>query len=417
MNASPASRIAIDAPTVLSVRNVSKTFAIPDHKISALKEVVLHPFRRIEYRRLEALNDVSFDIRKGEFFGIVGRNGSGKSTLLKIMASIYRADSGDVLLAGRLAPFIELGVGFDPELNARENILLNGVMMGLTPKEARSRMDAVVEFAELEDFVELKLKNYSSGMLVRLAFSVMIQADADILLIDEVLAVGDAAFQQKCSDVFHGLKDQGKTIILVTHDMASVETFCDRALLIEEGTMRHIGDPEEVGRRYMRMNFDEERGRTTSRDPGEEQYVHLVEASLRDAANEAVTNLEVGQPIVIDATLEALQTIERPIIGLLFTNEDGVRVFGTTEPLYDSDTVPDADNQLVPGTRFRVAATFENKLTRGRYTVGCFVAREVNHFDFPLAAMRLVDFVVFGTDDSAGVFRAEGELGVEVVDP
>ena len=254
-------------------------------------------------------------------------------------------------------------------------------------------------------------------MLVRLAFSVMIQADADILLIDEVLAVGDASFQQKCVGRLPrhaGRKARRSSWSPTT--WPAVETFCHRAMLIEHGTVRHIGDPEEVGRRYMRMNFDEERGRKVSRDPGEEQYVHLVEASLRDGDGTSVTNLEVGQPIIIDATLEALQTIERPIIGLLFTNEDGVRVFGTTEPLYDSSVIPDNENLLSPGTRFKVSATFENKLTTGRYTVGCFVAREVNHFDFPLAAMRLVDFIVFGTDDSAGVFRAEGNLGIEVVD-
>ena len=397
---------------MVSVRDVKKSFNIPDHKISALKELALHPFRRVGYRTLDALGGVSFDVRQGEFFGIVGRNGSGKSTLLKIMSSIYRADSGDVFLAGRMAPFIELGVGFDPELNARENIVLNGVMMGLTPQDARSRVDAVIDFAELDQFAELKLKNYSSGMLVRLAFSAMIQADADVLLIDEVLAVGDASFQQKCSDVFHNLKDQGKTIILVTHDMASVETFCDRAVLIEEGTVRYIGDPEEVGRRYLRMNFDEERGRPVARDPGEETYVHLVEGNLIDDAGETVRNLEIGQPINVHAVLEAQQTIERPIIGLLFTNENGVRVFGSTEPLFG----PDEDRSLEPGARFEVNATFENKLTKGRYTVGCFVAREVNHFDFPLAAMRLVDFVVFGVDEDAGVFTPDSHLEVRLVD-
>ncbi|MCB0828644.1 MAG: ABC transporter ATP-binding protein [Solirubrobacterales bacterium] len=412
MSGLPPSRISSDAPVAVSVRDLRKSFSIPDQKVSSLKELALHPFRRIEFRTLEALGGVSFEVRKGEFFGIVGRNGSGKSTLLKIISSIYRSDSGDVHLAGRMAPFIELGVGFDPELNARENIVLNGVMMGLTPRDARSRVDAVIGFAELEPFAELKLKNYSSGMLVRLAFAAMIQADADVLLIDEVLAVGDASFQQKCSDVFHNLKDQGKTIILVTHDMASVETFCDRALLIEEGTVRHIGDPEEVGRRYLRMNFDEERGRPVTRDPGEETYVHLVEGSLKSDAGDTIQNLEVGQPINVEAVLEARQTIPRPIVGLLFTNEDGVRAFGGTEPLFG----PDEDLTLEPGTRFTVNATFENKLTKGRYTVGCFVAREVNHFDFPMAAMRLVDFVVYGVDDAAGVFTPDGEIEVGLVD-
>ena len=347
MSAKPPSRISADAPVVVSVSGVSKSFSIPDHKITALKELALHPFRRVEYRTLDALDGVSFEIRQGEFFGIVGRNGSGKSTLLKIMSSIYRADSGDVFIAGRTAPFIELGVGFDPELNARENVVLNGVMLGLTPREARARVDAVIDFAELPQFEELKLKNYSSGMLVRLAFSAMIQSDADVLLIDEVLAVGDASFQQKCSDVFHNLRDQGKTIVLVTHDMASVETFCDRAILIEEGTVRHIGDPEEVGRRYLRMNFDEERGASVTRDPGEETYVRLVEGALKDDAGKTIKNLEIGQPIHVKAVLEAQQTIERPVVGLLFTNEDGVRVFGSTEPLFDSDE----NRPLEPGDR------------------------------------------------------------------
>ena len=174
-------------------------------------------------------------MRRGEFFGIVGRNGSGKSTLLKILASIYRADAGTIRMAGRPAPFIELGVGFNLELSARENVILNGVMMGLSQREARRRLDAVLDFAELEEFVDLKLKNYSSGMLVRLAFSVMIQAEADILLIDEVLAVGDAAFQQKCRDVFLEMRDSDRTVVLVTHDMTAVQSYCHRAMLLDDG--------------------------------------------------------------------------------------------------------------------------------------------------------------------------------------
>src|SRR4029453_1974709 len=180
---------------------------------------IVRPFAGRDYREVDALDGVSFEVRQGEFFGIVGRNGSGKSTLLKILASIYRADAGTVRMDGRPAPFIELGVGFDPELTARENVVLNGVMMGLSRREAQRRLDAVLDFGELGEFVELKLKNYSSGMMVRLAFAVMMQADPDILLIDEVLAVGDAAFQQKCADAFREMRDTGKTIVLVTHDM------------------------------------------------------------------------------------------------------------------------------------------------------------------------------------------------------
>ena len=173
-------------------------------------------------------------MQPGEFFGIAGRNGSGKSTLLKCMAGIYQAD-GDIWVRGRLSTFIELGVGFNPDLAARDNVVMNGIMLGLTPREARKRFDSVIEFAELEEFKDLKLKNYSSGMHVRLAFSVAIQVDADILMIDEVLAVGDAAFQQKCFDVFNDLRERGSTIIFVTHDMGALQRFCDRALLLERG--------------------------------------------------------------------------------------------------------------------------------------------------------------------------------------
>src|SRR3954452_4044183 len=242
----------------IEVQDLHKSFRIPTNRVDSLKERVVHPFAARGHRQLHALDGVSFEVRQGEFFGIVGRNGSGKSTLLKLLASIYRADAGTIRMAGRLAPFIELGVGFNHDLTARENVVLNGVMMGLTPGEMRRRLDAVIEFAELGEFADLKLKNYSSGMLVRLAFAVMMEADADILLIDEVLAVGDASFQQKCADAFRQMKAQGKTIVLVTHEMATVEAYCHRAMLISEGRVQHIGDPGAVGRDYLRLNFEGE---------------------------------------------------------------------------------------------------------------------------------------------------------------
>src|SRR5215208_1433643 len=198
----------------------------------------MHPFRRSTYDRFDALDEVSFAIERGEFFGIVGRNGSGKSTLLKCLAGIYRADSGSIYVDGRVSTFIELGVGFNSDLAARDNVLINGVMLGLSPREALARYDSVIDFAELREFEDLKLKNYSSGMQVRLAFSVMIQVDADVLLIDEVLAVGDVAFQQKCFDVFNRLRDEG------------------RALLIERGEVLTIGKPDEVAAEYVDVSFD-----------------------------------------------------------------------------------------------------------------------------------------------------------------
>src|SRR6266480_1658768 len=245
------------APVAIETRNVYKRFRIPMNRILSLKERAAHPFAKCEFREIDALHDVSFDIRAGEFFGIVGRNGSGKSTLLKILASIYKADRGRIRMRGRPAPFIELGVGFDQELAAHENVVLNGVMMGLTRKEARQRLDSVLDFAELRDFAHLKMKNYSSGMLVRLAFSVMVHSPrTDILLIDEVLAVGDASFQEKCSEAFRGMRKDGRTVVLVTHEMKAVLENCDRAMAIQDGAVTFLGDPDDAAKEYLRLNFE-----------------------------------------------------------------------------------------------------------------------------------------------------------------
>jgi ABC-type polysaccharide/polyol phosphate transport system ATPase subunit len=237
------------------VDGVHKRFEIPRERVSTLKERALHPFRRGATDRLLALRGVSFSVSPGEFFGIVGRNGSGKSTLLKCLAGIYRVDNGQIYVNGRMSTFIELGVGFNPDLPARDNAMLNATMLGLSPREARHRFDSVIDFAELGEFVDLKIKNYSSGMLVRLAFAVMIHVDAEILLIDEVLAVGDAAFQQKCYEEFERIRRSGATVLFVTHDMSAVQRFCDRALLLEHGRVVELGDPEQVGNRYLELNF------------------------------------------------------------------------------------------------------------------------------------------------------------------
>ncbi|MGH3265253.1 MAG: ABC transporter ATP-binding protein, partial [Trebonia sp.] len=265
----------VDGPVAIEVHGVGKSFRIPEHRVDSLKERAAHPFTRAEYKRLDALREISFDVHRGEFFGIVGRNGSGKSTLLKILASIYRADAGRVRMAGRVAPFIELGVGFNPEMTARENVTLNGVLFGLTRRESQRMLDDVLEFAELREFAELKIKNYSSGMMVRLAFAIMVQADADVMLIDEVLAVGDAAFGQKCMDVFYERRDAGKTIVLVTHDMTTVQDMCDRAVVIHDGEMQYCGDPEQAAMRYFRLNFAGGAVGTGGADPAADRPVAL----------------------------------------------------------------------------------------------------------------------------------------------
>jgi ABC-type polysaccharide/polyol phosphate transport system ATPase subunit len=396
------------APVVVEARDLGKTFRLPLHRVTSLKERALHPFSRGEYRELHALRDVSFDIHKGEFFGIVGRNGSGKSTLLKILASIYGADRGSIRIAGTVAPFIELGVGFNLELTARENVVLNGVMMGLRPEEAAKRLDAVLEFAELEEFVDLKLKNYSSGMLVRLAFSVMIQAEADIMLIDEVLAVGDAAFQQKCIDVFREMRAGGRTIVLVTHDMATVQSFCHRAMLVHDGEIKFVGDPEEVGRRYFRLNFS---GHTNHPHyEGEvipDVHAGLIDVHLENSAGERIDEVEFGDPIRFSATFEAQEELNQPVFGFHFKNADGVGVFGFNQTLDVSDGRPDC---LGRGERVTVRGTIENPLMPGRYFVSCWVSRNRNASDIAFQVVHLLDFVVFGQRPGPGVVNVPAEI-------
>lgn len=233
-------------PPAIDVTGVSKAFLIPHDRRLRLKEYFAHPLQRTTYERNQTLQDVTFEVETGEFFGIIGANGCGKSTLLKILARIYRADSGVVRVNGKLSAFIELGVGFNFELSARENIEINGMLLGLTPRELNARFDDILEFANLERFVDQQLKNYSTGMLLRLAYSIAIQVPFDILLLDEVLAVGDANFQAKCFETFDTMREEGKTIVLVSHDLSSVARFCDRALYLADGIIQRIGEPNDV---------------------------------------------------------------------------------------------------------------------------------------------------------------------------
>lgn len=239
----------------VKVQDITKTFKIPLEASSGIKQKIINVFKgRKGYREFTPLNKVSFEINEGDFFGIVGRNGSGKSTLLKTIAGIYSPEEGAVTVKGTLVPFIELGVGFNPELSGRENVFLNGALLGFSHKEMEAMYDEIVDFAELHDFMEERLKNYSSGMQVRLAFSIAIQAQGDVLLLDEVLAVGDEAFQRKCFAYFEKLKRNKKTVILVTHDMSSVERFCNKAMMIEDGEIKVIGKPQKVAAAYSLSN-------------------------------------------------------------------------------------------------------------------------------------------------------------------
>ncbi len=237
----------------IRVKNIHKSFKLPTERSAGLKQAIFNALKGIRgYKEQKVLRGVSFDIKKGEFVGIVGRNGSGKSTLLKTISQIYYPEKGSIEINGTLIPFIELGVGFDPELTGRENIYLNGALLGFSNEEIDDMYDEIVDFAELRDFMDQKLKNFSSGMQVRLAFSIAIRAKGDILILDEVLAVGDADFQAKCNDYFKSLRGQ-QTVVLVTHSMENVKKFCDRAIMIEKGKIVIDGKPEKVAAAYENL--------------------------------------------------------------------------------------------------------------------------------------------------------------------
>jgi ABC-2 type transport system ATP-binding protein len=396
-------------PLVIEVSDLHKTFHIPDRRMDSFKERATHPLTRIERRELRALKGVSFEVHRGEFFGIVGRNGSGKSSLLKILASIYRADAGRVRIAGRIAPFIELGVGFNPEMTALENGILNGVLMGLTRREARRRLAEVIEFAELEDFTDLKVKNYSSGMMVRLAFSIMIQADADVMLVDEVLAVGDAAFAQKCMDVFHEKRRAGKTIVLVTHDMATVQSLCHRAMLLHEGELTYIGPPEDAALRYYRLNFAEPSipGKVAEETKVLDVNVRVLEATLRDASGKAIESVEQDVPIDIDILIEAARDLERLAFVFHIVSDDGVVVTTFTCTL---------DRRIPIGGRVRLAGKIENRLVAGRYYLDCWT-REDQQSVLAIQALRLLRFIVYGTAPRHGVVTLHNEIEASLESP
>ena len=383
----------------IELRGVSKTFKLPHQRYSTLKERALHPLRTRTFDELQAVKDVTLTIEPGEFFGIVGRNGSGKSTLLKCLAGIYRHDTGTVDVRGRLSPFIELGVGFNAELTARENVLINAVMLGLTRREARARFDEIIAFAELEEFIDLPLKNYSSGMSVRLAFSVAVQVDADILLVDEVLAVGDASFQQKCFEQFEELKRQGRTIVLVTHDMSAVERFCHRAMLIERGDVLEVGAPHVIARKYNELNF----GRLVHTRPEEGRYGDHAIAEILDAWFEGeggarISEQAQGEPVTVCMEVAFHAPIEDPIFAFNVINEPRHTVFATATDWREGPT-----GSFAAGERVTVRVRFENWLAPMRYTVTPSVARAGGGSDALDLREDLAALMVHGTRVTGGI--------------
>jgi ABC-type polysaccharide/polyol phosphate transport system ATPase subunit len=396
-------------PPAVSIDGVSKTFRLPHQQYSTLKERALHPLRSTSYDELHAVKDISLEIGAGEFFGIVGRNGSGKSTLLKCIAGIYGVDQGRISIAGRLSPFIELGVGFNMDLTARDNVIINAIMLGLSRRQARARFDEVIEFAELEEFIDLKLKNYSSGMLVRLAFATSIQVEAEILLIDEVLAVGDAAFQQKCFEEFYRLKREGRTIVFVSHDMYSVERFCNRAMLMERGSMVEIGDPRTIGRAYQKLNFGQLPHEAPTEDHTSSGTV-IAESWFESAGGERITSIDQEERLSMCFEVRLGERLRNPVFAATLRTELGhtIVVARSDQHGHGGGGSFEAGESVI--ARFDVP----NWLTPSRYTLTPSVAREGTGEDALALVEDMSSIMVHGTA-SGGILELPIDVRIERV--
>lgn len=317
--------MSISREVAVAIRDIHKEFILPQSKNTSFKQVAVNIVKKNNKVTQKVLDGVSFNIHKGDFFGVVGRNGSGKSTLLKLIAGVYYPTAGHIEVNGGLTPFIELGVGFNPELSGRDNIYLNGALLGFTRKEMDGMYDEIVEFAELGAFMDQKLKNYSSGMQVRLAFSIAIKAKNDVLIFDEVLAVGDEAFQQKCLDVFESYKASGQTVILVTHDMGTVERFCNRAALISNGKLVEVGSARKVARLYSELNNEATDAADAKRD--KVKHASLYEISLTNASGKGSRRFKIGDKMTATLTL-AKDVTKVESVGINIFKQSGEHVTG-----------------------------------------------------------------------------------------
>jgi len=348
----------------IKVDNVSKNFRLPHERVGSIKSLFTNPFvksRSVEVQH--ALQNVSFEVKKGEFFGIVGRNGSGKSTLLKMLANIYQPSEGKIYTQGLLVPFIELGVGFNPELTGRENVYLNGALLGFSEAEVDIMYDDIVEFAELERFMDQRLKNYSSGMQVRLAFSMAVRAKADILLIDEVLAVGDADFQRKCFEYFKRLKKDKKTVIFVSHDMTAVREYCDRAVLIEKSELKLMGDATEVADAYTEM-FIEMGSKDHIPESNTSKRWGDGRASYVDVALSKSRLTDKDDFVAISVTIESKLGISSPVLGFSVSGPTGIDILGTNTKIRKLD-LPD----IGAGDRLSLTWYVPNVFNEGSHQV------------------------------------------------
>lgn len=363
-----------DSPPVVVVKDLYKSFKLPHEQHSGIKELLVNfANRKKGYEVQHVLDDLSFEIKQGEFFGIVGRNGSGKSTLLKTLAGIYVPDKGLVQVNGSLTPFIELGVGFNPELTGRENVFLNGALLGFSRSEMETMYDDIVSFAELERFMDQKLKNYSSGMQVRLAFSIAIRAESDVLLLDEVLAVGDAVFQQKCFKYFKELKKNKKTVILVSHDSNILQEYCTSGILLDKGEIVSSGSIKTVVKDYITLlnasedQQDNPKEKANEWGNGEAEVVDCKVSNTSNEEHKVFTGDD--ENIVINVTYRAKDKVMNPVYGIVITDSAGVSIFESNTLWTDTST-----EELISGEAANVSWLVPNIFSNGEFAISPAVA-------------------------------------------
>ena len=380
----------------VEVKNLTKSFKIPVEASNGIKQKIINVFKGVKgYRTFTPLNDISFEVEEGDFFGIVGRNGSGKSTLLKTIAGIYSPEGGSVSVGGTLVPFIELGVGFNPELTGRENVYLNGALLGFDRAEITAMYNDIVSFAELEDFMDEKLKNYSSGMQVRLAFSIAIKAEGDILLLDEVLAVGDEAFQRKCFSYFAHLKKEKKTVILVTHDMDSVQRFCTKALMLDSGEVVVTGNPATVAQKYREVFMDQAektKNSTDNRDDTSEKENNYILFDSKGVVS--VDEKKINFELLIKPKIEA----EDVVVTLEMIRDNGESVFRWVT----DEKIPETIN-MRKGKFIIINLTIDNIFPDGEYDVQLGVKSRDRSRNFILLPNAIKLSLIHGQNHTGGL--------------
>lgn len=312
----------------IEVFRLSKAFRVYHERNNYLKTALLRG-RRARYDEFKAVNDVSFAVSQGSTFGIIGANGSGKSTLLKCIAGVLSPDSGRISTTGRTAALLELGSGFHPDLSGRENVYLNGALLGLSQKEVKKKFEQIVDFAGLEQFIDNPVKNYSSGMSVRLGFSIAVSVDPELLIVDEVLAVGDAAFQNKCYRKIEHFRREGRTILLVSHGMGDITSLCSEVLWMDKGHARMIGRSLDIVSQYLGVSMDEDKLSETTGERWGSKEIEIVSVDVRDRLGRSLSTIYHGDDLVIAFDYVTHAPVANPIIGFRITNVHGTHVFAT----------------------------------------------------------------------------------------